>query len=62
MDKIVRAITNSSRYSPLSLLYKKLNFLKPTEIYDLKRVKYMHQLQSNKLPKLFQDLFLQNWH
>ena len=35
MSKIVRAITNGSRYSALSPLYKKLNFLKLTEIYEL---------------------------
>ena len=60
MNKIIRAITNSSRYSSLSPLYKKLNVLKLTEIYELELAKFMHQLQNNKLPKLFQDLFLQN--
>ena len=57
MNKIIRAKTNSARYSPLSPVYKKLNFLKLTEIYELELAKFMHQLQNNKLPKLFQDLF-----
>ena len=57
MNKIIRAITSSSRYSSLSPLYKKLNFHKPTEIYELEVAKFMHQLQNNKLPKFFQDLF-----
>ena len=57
MNKIVQAITHSSQYSPLSPFNKKLNFLKQTEIYELKMAKFMHQLQNNKLPKLFQKLF-----
>ena len=28
-----------------------------TEIYELELTKFVHQLQNNKLPKLFQDLF-----
>ena len=57
MNKIVRGITNSTQYSPLSPLYKELNCLKLTEIYKLEPAKSMHQLQNNKLSKLFQDLF-----
>ena len=57
MNNIVRVITNSSRYSPLSPLYKKFNFLKLTEIYELELAKFMHQLQNNKFLKLFHDLF-----
>ena len=37
MNKIIRSITNISRHSSLSPLYKKLNFLKLTEIYKLIR-------------------------
>ena len=44
MHKIIRALTNSFRYSLLSPLYKKSNFLKLTEIYELKLAKFMHQL------------------
>ena len=57
MNKIVQSISNSSRYSPLSPLYKKLNCLKLTEIYELELAEFMNQHQNNKLPKLFQDLF-----
>ena len=57
MNKIIRAITNSSRESLLSPLYQKLNFPKLTEIYELELAKLMNQLPNNKLPKLFQDLF-----
>ena len=38
-------------------LYKKSNFFKVTEISELELAKFMHQLQNNKLPKLFQHLF-----
>ena len=41
MNKIIRAI-NSFRYSLSSPLYKKLYFLKLTEIYQLKLAKFMH--------------------
>ena len=57
MNKIVRAITLSYRYSPLSPLDTKLKFLKLTKISELELAKFMHQLQNNKLPKRFQDLF-----
>ena len=58
MNKIVRAMKNySSLYSPLSPLCKKLNSLTPAEIFELELAKFVHQLQNNKLPKLFQHLF-----
>ena len=55
MNKILRAITNSSRYSPLAPLYKKLNFLKLTKIFHLELAKFTHQLLNMKLSTLFQD-------
>ena len=35
------------------MLYKSLNTLKVTDIYNLKLAKFMHQLENNKLPNDF---------
>ena len=55
INKIVRAITNSSTYSPVSFQYKNVDFFNLTEIYKSELVEFMHLLQS-KLRKLFQHL------
>ena len=46
MNKIVRVITLSSRYSPLSPLDTKLKFLKLTKISELELAKFMHQFKT----------------
>ena len=38
------------------MLYKSLNTLKVTDIYNLKLGKFMHQLKNNKLPHVFLNL------
>ena len=35
------------------MLYKSLNTLKVTDIYNLELGKFMHQLENNKLPLVF---------
>ena len=35
------------------MLYKSLNTLKVTDIYNLELDKFMHQLENNKLPHVF---------
>ena len=35
------------------MLYKSLNTLKVTDVYNLKLGKFMHQLENNKLPYVF---------
>ena len=39
------------------MLYKSLNTLKVTDIYNLELGKFMHQLENNKLPHVFVNFF-----
>ena len=39
------------------MLYKSLNTLKVTDIYNLELGKFMHQLENNKLPHVFLNFF-----
>ena len=39
------------------MLYKFLNTLKVTDIYNLEFGKFMHQLENNKLPRVFLNFF-----
>ena len=53
LNCILRVITNKSIYTPVEMLYKSLNTLKVTDIYNLELGKFMHQLENNKLPHVF---------
>ena len=53
LNRILRVITNKSIYTPVGKLYKSLNTLKVTDIYNLELGKFMHQLENNKLPHVF---------
>ena len=53
LNRILRVITNKSICTPVGMLYKSLNTLKVTDIYNLKLGKFMHQLENNKLPHVF---------
>ena len=44
LDNIVRIITYSSMFCPITRLYKKLNFLKLEDVYKLELAKYMYKL------------------
>ena len=44
LNNIVRTITYSSKYCPVTGLYKLLNFLKLDDIYRLELAKFMYQL------------------
>ena len=44
LNNIVRTITYSSKYCPVTPLYKTLNFLKLEDIYQLELARFMYQL------------------
>ena len=52
-NRISMVITNKSIYAPVGMLYKSLNTLKVTDIYNLELGKFMNQLENNKLPHVF---------
>ena len=57
MNNIVRTITWNKKFSHVTHLYKKLNYLKLNDIYYLELAKFMHKICNNKLPLLFQQRF-----
>ena len=58
LNKIVRAITYSSRYCPVTFLYETLNFLKLYDIYKLELAKFMYQLHRKKFKTALKDCFV----
>ena len=56
LNNIVRTITHSSKYCPVTSLYKALNFLKLDDIYLLELAKFVYQLHHKK-SKSSQRLF-----
>ena len=57
MNNIVRTINWNKKFSHVTHLYKKLNYLKLNDIYHLELAKFMHKICYNKLPLLFQQRF-----
>ena len=57
MNNIVRTITWNKKFSHVTHLYKKLNYLKLNDNYHLELAKFMHKICNNKLPLLFQQRF-----
>ena len=55
MNNIVRTITWNQKFSHVTHLCKKLNYLKLNDIYHLELAKCMHKICYNKLPLLFQQ-------
>ena len=51
LNNIVRTITKNKKFSHVTFLYKKLNFLKLKDVYKLELANFMHKLFHNKLPK-----------
>ena len=64
LNNIVRIMTWSRKYDHVSVLYKQLKLLKLENIYKLKLSKFMHQLNCNMTPKVFEKNFvkLENVH
>ena len=58
LNNIVRAITWSSRYCPVTSLYKTLNFLKLHDIYKLEVAKFICQLHHKKFKTALNDCFV----
>ena len=50
LNNIVRIITYSSKFCPITRLNKKLNFLNLEGIYKLELAKYMYKLLHRYLP------------
>ena len=53
VNNIERTITKNKKFSHVTFLYKKLNFLKLKDVYKLELTKFMHKLFHNKLPNVF---------
>ena len=53
----MHAIPWNKRFFHVIHLYKKLDFLKLTDIYEFELAKSMHELFNDKLPLIFQRRF-----
>ena len=51
-------ITRSKKFSHVKNSYKKLNFLKSSDIYKLELAKFMLKLLHNKQPNVFKTKFI----
>ena len=58
LNNIVRIITKNKKFSHVTFLYKKLNFLKLKDVYKLGLGKFMHKFFHNKLPNVFKTKFI----
>ena len=54
LNSIVRIMTWSRKFDHVSVLYKQLKLLKLEDIYKLELSKFMHQLNCNMTPKVFE--------
>ena len=59
LNNVVRTITKNKKFSHVTFLYKKLNFLKLKDVYKLELTKFMHKLFHNKLPNVFKTKFIE---
>ena len=55
LNNVIRTITYSSKYCPMTVRYKTLNFLKLSGIYKLELGKFMYQLHHVELPEMLYD-------
>ena len=58
LNDIVRTVTYSSQYYPVTCLYKMLNFLKLDDIYRLELAKFMYRLHHKKFKTARNDCFV----
>ena len=58
LNNIVRIMTWSRKFDHVSILYKQLKLLKLEDIYKLELSKFMHQLNCNMTPKVFEKNFV----
>ena len=57
LNNILRIILSCSKFTPMSALYKTLNFLQLEDIYLLELAKFIYQLYHSELPQKFYALF-----
>ena len=53
INHIIRALSSSKLYTPMSSLYKKLNLLKLEDLYKVELVKLMYLCYNKKHQKFF---------
>ena len=53
INRIIRALSSSNLYTPMSSLYKKLNLLKLEDLYKVELGKFMYLYYNKKTPKIF---------
>ena len=58
LNNVVCTIMYSSKYCPVTSLYKALNFFKLDDIYLLELAKFMHQLHHKKFKTALNDCFV----
>ena len=58
LNNIVRTITYSSKYCPVTSLYNTFNFFKLDDIYRLELAKLMYQLHHKKFKTALKDCFV----
>ena len=58
LNNIVRTITKNKKFSHVTFLYKKLNFLELKDVYKLELVKFMQNLFHIKIPNVFKTNFI----
>ena len=57
INRIIRALSSSNLYTPMSSLYKKLNLLKLKDLYKVELGKFMYLYYNKKTPKIFNSFF-----
>ena len=57
LNKFLRIILSCSKFTPILIFYKILNFLQLKHIYLLELAKFMYQLYHSKLPQKFNASF-----
>ena len=57
INRIIRALSSSNLYTPMSSLYKKLNLLKLEDLYKVELGKFMYLYYNKKTPKIFNSFF-----
>ena len=57
LNQILRAISFNNVRTPVTSLYKNLNFLKLDDIYKLELAKFMYKVYNKNLPKIIENKF-----
>ena len=57
IKRIIRALSSSNLYTPMSSIYKKLNLLKLEDLYNVELGKFMYLYYNRKTPTIFTNFF-----